>query len=67
MLNNSFGDTLSNMLIAVERDFMRPLLIQFEEDQHDRMNKKLNKRYEDLINGFFDEYTFVFKWPERRI
>lgn len=58
MLNNSFGDTLSNMIITIERDMIRPLLIDFEETQHNKMSKKLNKQYDDLVNGFFDEYSF---------
>lgn len=58
LLNNSFGDVLSNMINRLEIDKMRPILEEFSEHQRTKMDTKVNKRYEDLISTFFKTYDF---------
>jgi hypothetical protein len=63
LLNNSFGDTLSNMINRIEIDIMRPALEEFSYAQKNKMDTRINKRYDDLICGFFRSYNFDSMLP----
>ena len=60
ILDNSFGNLLTNLLNVADIDVLRPAALKKEEESTHRTDDKLNKKYEKLLETLLSSFEFDF-------
>lgn len=60
ILDNNFGDVLTNMLNAADSEVLRPLAIKKDKESSNKMDEKVNRKYEKMLSDFLQSTDFEF-------